>query len=143
MNQLCCVLSPIAKVGSNTYCIGHIEALLKIRAEAAFKDPLRKVAVDSDRTADELSTSYWDLWKKITSTRGKIKRRIIKKAKYLASAEVVAKVDQQIVDLRAVEEEAILKKKGLNKKNRGLRKSMRQWNTILKAKMLEGLPVDV
>lgn len=143
MNLLCCVLSPIAKIGSDAYCIHHVEELFKIRAEAAFKDPLRIVACKGDADSSALNPTFWGYYKTIYSARGKIKRRIIKREKYLNRPDIVAKVDQQIVDLRAEEATAILKKKELNKQSRDLRKPKRQWDKLLKARMLEGVDADV
>ena len=142
MNQLCCVLSPIAKAGADAYCIHHVEELFKSRAEALFKDPLRKAAYDGEEASHLLNPTWWNCWKTITSIRGKIKRRIIKREKYLTRPDVVAKVDQQILDLRAAEATSILKKRDLNKQSIELRKPKRQWDKLLKARMLEGVDAD-
>lgn len=143
MNLLCCVLSPIAKVGTDAFCIHHVEELFKIRAEAAFKDPLRKAALDGEDASNALNPTFWGYYKTKYSARGKIKRRIIKREKYLTRPGIVAKVDQQIVDLRAEEETAGLKIKELNKQCRELRKPKRVWDKLLKARMLEGVDGDV
>src|ERR1035437_9515284 len=142
MNQLWCVLSPIAKVGDASYCVGHLEDLFRGRAEALIKDPARKAAYDGAAAGIALYPTCWGYYKTIYSARGKIKRRIIKREKYINRPDIVAKVDQQILHLLGEEEAAIIKKKDLNKKTHELRKPKRQWDNALRSRMLEGVGED-